>query len=111
MASQLINMKKTPIKKTILTNPPHFESINKMTKKDVLSIVEQLSKPEQEKLYAHVEKKHPKNENSAFFVMRAYIYNNYLKPQDDEDEELVSSPHEKPQELSCREYLKRLLNK
>lgn len=79
-----INMKKA-LSQDI---PYDFESPNKMNQEDCHKIIASLSKEQvkqmQNYVNAKVQEKHLKG-NGQFFVIRAYLYNNYIKPRKEKE--------------------------
>lgn len=86
MASQ------TDIKKVMNSTMGQFIDPNKLTKQDLKKIISTLSREEINQMKAYVNNKCPKNSNGSFFVTRAYLYNRYIKPQNENNKDMGYSP-------------------
>ena len=79
MAAQNINVKK------MMDSKLQVNSINDLTKQKLQEFITTLPKDEQIKLKQYITERRPKNTNGVFMMTRAYIYNNYFKQKETND--------------------------
>lgn len=68
--------------------PFDFESPNKMTQEDCHKLIETLTKEQTKQMQAYVNAKVKEKNlkgNGQFFVIRAYLYNNFVKPRKEKE--------------------------
>jgi hypothetical protein len=92
MATQNINVKK------MMDPKLQINSINELTKQKLQEFIATLSKDEQIKLKQYITERKPKNTNGVFMMTRAYIYNNYFKLKETNNDNYFSfsAPKKEP---------------
>lgn len=82
------------IKKLLTQDPENFNGPNKMNSDICQKIIDQMTKDERKQMQIYINKRikdeHLKG-NSQFFAIRAYLYNNFVKPIKDEETEMIST--------------------
>jgi hypothetical protein len=116
MSNQLMNMKKnksknnnTTIKTQVNTRVQNTSvDINRLTKDDLKPFIDEMPEEDLRELKAQIKSKNLPNRNSEFFVIRSYIYNHYIKPQNTNEQ--VITKNGKQYDSSLGGYLDLLLD-